>query len=300
MTTHRRQRLPALARRGASPPRGLTLAELLVVLLVLAILATVAVQSLAPVVDQAKFEATQKSLAQIRAAIAGPDEVGATGDPVTGFVADMGRLPVSLDELLNSASVVDSSPFGLQAAPAPFGNDALSPVSIPRGWRGPYVRLPVGGTQLLDGWGQAFVFDAVSTPSGLSVASSEVNRPTQLNGYQQPLAISIAPTQWQATLVTGKLYALNSADLNRRIPPSAATWTVTLFGPGPASVNDGVAMQTVTQTTAGMTEPTFSFTSGLSIGPRAIRAARNGVPVGQTTFIVLRPGATHVVELMVE
>ena len=153
------------------------------------VLATVAVQSLAPVVDQAKFEATQRSLGQIRAAIVGPDDVGATGDPVTGFVADMGRLPVSLDELLTVTSVVDAPTFGLQAAPAPYGNDPVSPVTIPRGWRGPYVRLPVGGTQLLDGWGQAFVFDALTVPNGLSITSTEVNRPTQLSpGRRAPIS----------------------------------------------------------------------------------------------------------------
>src|SRR5262245_27810366 len=78
---------------------ALTLLELVVVLAILAILTAVAVVSLDFQVDQARFDGTQRTLDSVQDAIIGPsNQRAADGSQlVTGFVADMGRLPQPVD-----------------------------------------------------------------------------------------------------------------------------------------------------------------------------------------------------------
>src|SRR5437763_3727153 len=81
--------------RRSHPHFGLTLVELLVVLVILAILTTIAVQSTEKVVEQARYEATQRTLQNIQNAILSPPNQRTPDGSllITGFVADMGRLP---------------------------------------------------------------------------------------------------------------------------------------------------------------------------------------------------------------
>ena len=61
-----------LEKRARSGQRGLTLLELLVVLSILAVLSTVALTSSSGLADQARYEATQRTLENIREAVLGP------------------------------------------------------------------------------------------------------------------------------------------------------------------------------------------------------------------------------------
>ncbi len=119
-------------------PRGLTLVELVVVLLILTVLATVAVQMVEPQVDQARYDATRKTLENIRAAVIGdPDSRAPDGTPlVSGFVADMGRPPLAIDELFVQGAL---PPLDFQSPP---GDPDLK---MAAGWNGPYLRLPMAG-----------------------------------------------------------------------------------------------------------------------------------------------------------
>lgn len=156
--------------RSRAAKSGLTLLELLVVLVILATLATVAITSTAGLADQARYEATQRTLTNVREAIVGsPDERDNDGIPLrTGFAADMGRLPkvvpgtgddaslLTLDELLTPPAGVANYQVW-QATPASLPTDqsaeADEEVYLGAGWRGPYVLLPPGETQIRDGWG---------------------------------------------------------------------------------------------------------------------------------------------------
>ena len=285
---------------------GFTLVEMVVVLLILALLTVAAVQSLSPVADQARYEATTRTLAQIQQAIVG--ERGAQqpdGVPlITGFVADTGRLPISLDELVNKPA--DVSDFGL-AAPS---SGIYSTVQVPRGWRGPYLQLPSGETQPADGWGLQFDFATFSPgPPVVPLTVASQLTPRAGTDYAGDISISIGttgPTAWSATLITGTLYRLNGT--NQRIPPASTTdWKVTLIGPGSISTDDGspaaigsngVSLQRVSATVN--LDVSFQISTNLSIGPRAIRAEQSGVAKGQPVYITLRPGATHIVDLLVE
>ncbi len=119
--------------------RGLTLLELLLVVVILAALATAAVATLDQTDLQSRHDETRARAQQVADAIAGPNRTLNGGVQLSGFVADMGRLPTSLSELASQgalASYVDD-----------FGGSGVG-----AGWRGPYVRADQDGT-FRDGWG---------------------------------------------------------------------------------------------------------------------------------------------------
>jgi len=120
---------------------GMTLLELLVVLMVLSLILTAAVKAWDVTLERGRYETTRKRLDQIATAITGdPGYVVAGRRADFGFIGDMGRLPENLAEL----------------AIAP-------PVSPPESsrWRGPYMRAPFNEAPtafLFDGWGDSILY----------------------------------------------------------------------------------------------------------------------------------------------
>ena len=178
-----------LQKRAWSDQRGLTLLELLVVLSILAVLSTVALTSSSGLADQARYEATQRTLENIREAVLGPANLRDTDGTLlyTGFVADTGRLPRAVAEVVAGGTVLTlaelfEQPAGMaayQVLPATTSNctpsteaDAADPVPpagvsadtvrLGVGWRGPYLRLTPGNLLPRDGWGAQLV-----TPVGV-------------------------------------------------------------------------------------------------------------------------------------
>lgn len=116
---------------------GMTLVELLIVLVIIGILGAVTLRTVDVTRERANYDKTVKAMQRLANAIAGdPDLVGEGRRTDFGFVGDVGRLPTSLDELrLN------------------IGNNPA--------WNGPYVRLPFVGDSLsykTDAWGQEFQY----------------------------------------------------------------------------------------------------------------------------------------------
>ena len=136
--------------RSAGSNAGFTLLELALVLAILGVLTMLATREISQVQDQQRFEASQRGLEAIQEAIWGsPDDRAPDGSGIrAGFVADVGRLPAQLEELWTNNTGMNS--FELRP-----GNDDPN-VLIPGGWRGPYVQLPLGATNLFDGWGNAY------------------------------------------------------------------------------------------------------------------------------------------------
>lgn len=135
-------RFPPKAFPQAGNERGFTLLELL---LVVTILSAVAWMSLAMVgndADQVRFEDTRNRLQAIRRAIIGDTSRTINGQPeIRGYVADMGRLPANLNELIAQGTQPvyrNYTTYGLWA-----------------GWNGPYLRATevVGSARFQDGWG---------------------------------------------------------------------------------------------------------------------------------------------------
>ncbi len=160
--------------------RAFTLIELVLVLVILTVLATIAIEMVEPQVDQAKFEATQKTVAGVRDAILAQRDGGNGHAVVTGFYCDMGRLPQAYPEsatVLSLRELWDASALTTNLAlyrnvPADVGNvsnstdsdgDSVVPdsgVSLGLGWRGPYLKMAVGADRIYDGWGVALESDA--------------------------------------------------------------------------------------------------------------------------------------------
>ena len=153
--------------RSLSARAGLTLIELVVVLAILAVLATVAVRSLEPLADQARYETTNKTLEAITDAIIEDRRQSSGTRLISGFVADMGRLPETLDMLIDDTGVTEFSDGNVSLASFPFidrvgptASDSINPTNIDCsmaslrcGWRGPYLNLPNPASGIIDGWG---------------------------------------------------------------------------------------------------------------------------------------------------
>ena len=277
----RKNVLARSASEGGDLPRlrfGLTLVELLVVLVVLAILTTVAIQATSSVVDQGRYDATQRTLQNLQDATVSPvGQREPDGTPlITGFVADVGRLPnaVGTDPLTQLqelwANPNGLTAYSLQTAPS----DAQ--VVLGCGWRGPYLQLPLGTTFLRDGWGnplsllQSDGVTAVASGSPIQwVRSLGADNAVGGVGYAADTDLVFVGTQFGATVdridatVSGTVYVLDS--FGNQINPTG-TVTVKFFDPNPAT-------GTIRETTLTVTpSPTATFTFSTTIGPRVIRA----------------------------
>jgi prepilin-type N-terminal cleavage/methylation domain-containing protein len=156
--------------------RGFTLLEMLVVLVILALVAQTAIVAVDGLVDGERRAASVRALENAEQAIVGRRGVL---DPsgrawIEGFVADVGRLPRpssagELDELWIAPGSVEH-----YAAQPVSGSELPGGGTLTCGWRGPYLRLPLGDTTFTDGWARPFVlsFDAAASPAPrLSITS---------------------------------------------------------------------------------------------------------------------------------
>ena len=149
---------------------GFTLIELVVVLAVMAVMAHLAVIQVSHLRQSKLRKAAERQFDELSRAVYSP---GLAGEPASGFLVDMGRLPralpidpdrsdspLSLRELWERPD--DVAPYAVRRATrenlARGVDGALADASVfvPCGWRGPYIHLPVHGTRLLDPWGNAF------------------------------------------------------------------------------------------------------------------------------------------------
>jgi len=116
---------------------GMTLVELLIVLVIIGILGAVTLRTVDVTRERANFDKTMKAMQRLSNAISGnPDLIGEGRRTDFGFVGDVGRMPTSLEELRRNVSNNPS-------------------------WNGPYVRQPFTGDSTgfkTDAWGQEFQY----------------------------------------------------------------------------------------------------------------------------------------------
>jgi prepilin-type N-terminal cleavage/methylation domain-containing protein len=220
-----------------------TLAELLVVLAILAVMTTVAVQSLAPVATQARTDATQRTITNVRDAI-----ITYSPTSAAGFLVDVGRPPLSISELLVPINSADAMPLV--------------------NWKGPYVLLPVGATTLsalADAWGNPLSLD----PLGISIASSG----DRTSSGSSPISASIP---WAAMHASTLTMNFSTSRSNSSITGGTATISypipsgnTTTFS---AVVASGGVGTTTFATTPELATGTLYLTDPLWIGQRGLLA----------------------------
>ncbi|PKD41436.1 type II secretion system protein [Methylomonas sp. EFPC1] len=155
--------LPAVGSIHHKSERGFTLLEMLLVIFLMALVASTGLMLTEGVEDQAKYDETKRRMELIRKAIVGDPTRTVNGAPeLSGFVADMGRLPLCLAELLR---------LGDEVLPATVPKTFESPcddteivsdwhldqdTGVGMGWRGPYLQVipeSGGGLRFRDGYG---------------------------------------------------------------------------------------------------------------------------------------------------
>ncbi|HWA98386.1 MAG TPA: type II secretion system protein [Pirellulales bacterium] len=261
-------------REGLGRRRAFTLVELIVVLAILTALTAVAVQSLGPVADQARYESTVRALSSVRDAI-----VTLSPTAVAGFLVDVGRPPLNISELLYQPDPSTISPFNSTGA-------------LPFGWNGPYVLPPVSTNStsqvtLCDAWAQPININSEVLLSTNSLPIWSNGNPANAGG--SPIALNLPLSSMAASVLT--VYFASSATSS-----STTGVTATLSYPTPLAVHTTSA--TTTSSNMLVFSPTISssdLTCPLWVGPRVINAS---VSIsGQSTptslpavYFTLRPG----------
>ena len=312
---------------------GLTLLELLVVLTILVVLSTVAITSTSGVADQARYEATQRTLQSLSDAVLGPvNQRDADGSLlITGFVADMGRLPQATAETTSDGGTVftlkelwtnvNSLPTHtvLQAV-APNVNDsslADPDVYVSTGWRGPYLNLSPGNTVFRDGWGAELASPGgtvASVPYALlmnqegspitaagqfigQVNSFGANGVQDANntGYDLDMAATFSTAQTTANVAL--TVQVLKADGSLTTPMSSDQISVRLFAPDPST-----GLIFVTNQLLAFSSNPLSFASlpASTPGPRVLRAYYSGSVTASAAVVpvILRAGGNvHTITL---
>lgn len=224
----------ALLRRRAACG-GFTLLEMLIVVAALAATAALAFAAVGNRDDQLRFDLTQQRLQALRSAMIGPAADAGVG--LTGFAADNGSLPTSIDELIvpQDPSLLLRQPFGTRApvfdqTPDPATGLNSLPESewavlnghrLLKGYRGPYVDLAPGSSAFRDGWSNRasdadedsnnFGWEFIPTsPASLEVISRGRNGrvdlpplPPDFDPYDVEVTTTIADTDWRTDIAGG-------------------------------------------------------------------------------------------------
>jgi prepilin-type N-terminal cleavage/methylation domain-containing protein len=191
--------------------RGVTLLELLVVLMILSIILTAAVKTWDVTLERGRAQTTATKLTQLVKVIVGDPDYIVTGQRADfGFVGDMGRVPNSLSELVV----------------APSGSNS---------WRGPYIRSTfnqsVDGFRI-DGWGDTIIYgrELYNSRESLFVRSYG-GRGVADRSRWQTLNFPYPDTSLTNNLVHGRVVDMRG---NPPDPIQATRLMVTLYWP-----NDG-------------------------------------------------------------
>ncbi len=248
----------ALVRRRT---RALTLLELLAVLVILSIVATLAVHSLQPRIESNRFDQACALLREIGAAALGSAEARQPdGTPmIQGFVADIGRPPQHIaaartdstssgafEELWNpQCALAVAYPF--QFRPGPKQPVDYSDIRLPCGWRAPYLTLAVGHREIVDPWARPL--ELQTDPRG-TILAVECRTPPPLH---EPLRLDLS---------SGMVVVAGTVSTNQ---PPGATIDVVMLVPQPDRSTDALFVLSDEDPNAN----SFRFSS-VPIGLRAI------------------------------
>ena len=180
--------------------RGVTLLELLVVLMILSIVLTAAVKTWDVTLERGRAQTTASKLTQLVNVIVGdPDYIVVGQRADFGFVGDMGRVPDSLSELVK----------------APAGSTT---------WRGPYIRSTFNQSEngyRMDGWGDTIIYGRQQYASRESLfVRSYGGRGVADRSRWQTLNFPYPDTALTNNQVWGQVY-----DMRGSLPVNYDQWT---------------------------------------------------------------------------
>ncbi|MBN44988.1 MULTISPECIES: type II secretion system protein [unclassified Methylophaga] len=174
---------------------GFTLLEMVLVLFLIGLLASAGLLFTEGVEDQAKYDETKRRMELIRKAIVGDTTRTINGAPeVSGFAADMGRLPQCIKELL-----VNETCEGVTIEPWSVVTDT----GIGFGWRGPYIQVIAdrdGKPRFRDGYGNVdadtlqdnkdfgWIFNISAATSSVQLQSLGFDPVSSLDDFPQPIS----------------------------------------------------------------------------------------------------------------
>lgn len=310
---------------NATNDSGFTLLELAVVLGIIAVMTHLAVREAGQWRSAQLHALADKGLGEIKEAILGSDfERDAEGARVrTGFLADMGRLPqaVTNDEGRLTLSELWARPpsnhcYAVRAASASnlvseaAAADADEDVRVPCGWRGPYVRLPLGKTRLLDPWGNAYETpddarftarlrtwnNAAIAAGGETIAVirhlGADGAPDDIIPPASPEDADSAVTLFDASAgVTNSSLTVTVNAYDSDGTPASGTYPGTVRVYSPCGGQIAVSKQAIS-VSSGTASATVS---GLTPGPRVLRVECNGRK-GVPRLLVVQPGANAVTD----
>lgn len=197
--------------------KGFTLLEMVLVLFLVGLMASATLMLTENVEDQAKYDETKRRMEIMRKAIVGDPTRTVNGGPeINGFVADMGRLPGCVREILEPNYCVDAS----GALPA-WTIDAST--GIGSGWRGPYIQVLAEQDNALrfrDGYGNSDAFDAQNSGwktvdvSGaeLTLASDAFDLSSDADDVEAISPALIVANDWQINRLYINLINQNTSD----------------------------------------------------------------------------------------
>ncbi len=138
--------------------QGFTLLEMVLVLLLMGLVASAGLMLTDNMEDQEKYDETKRRMEMMRQAIVGDGHRTLNGRPfISGFAADMGRLPDCVKELLQQKDCDGNDLSG-------WTQDAST--GVWSGWRGPYIHvLPEsdGERYFRDGYLNSDASDAINS-----------------------------------------------------------------------------------------------------------------------------------------
>lgn len=162
--------------------RGFTLLEMVLVLFLIGLMASATLMLTENVEDQAKYDETKRRMQMMRTAIVGDPSRTINGGPeISGFVADMGRLPKCVAELLEPGDEIlpatDPKQYNSPCIPSEIITawDIEPSTGLGSGWRGPYIQVlseRSGDLRFRDGYGNSDASDAQNSGWAFDVSTA--------------------------------------------------------------------------------------------------------------------------------
>jgi hypothetical protein len=219
---------------------------MLLVIFLMALVASTGLMLTEGVEDQSKYDETKRRMALIRTAIVGDSTRTVNDAPaLSGFVADMGRLPLCLAELLTLGNEVVpvtvpktyESPCDDTVIVSAWNLDPDTGVGI--GWRGPYLQVipeSGGGLRFRDGYGNEGAnaandalnsgWDYSVTGATTSLSSEGVDVTVATDDVVAPQLIVSADWQVQLPAAVSVTFVNQSGT---KLPTSAANLVLRLY-----------------------------------------------------------------------